>query len=83
VGYNAGKPGQASFHSLLAVIAHTRFCPVNRFRRGDTVTASEWEEAMGDAQRWLGQRKVWLNREDLGLGHDAASDLAKRAAAPA
>ena len=26
---------------------------------------------MEDAQRWLGERKVWLNRGDLGSGHDA------------
>jgi hypothetical protein len=71
IGYNPGKPGRRSFHPLLGVIAHTRLCPAYRFRAGDTVTASEWQEAMGDAQRWLGDRKVWLNRGDLGLGHDA------------
>jgi hypothetical protein len=26
---------------------------------------------MHDAERWLGERKIWLNRGDLGLGHDA------------
>lgn len=71
VGYNPGKPGRRSFHPLLGVIAHTRLCPAYRFRAGDTVTATEWHEAMHDAQRWLGERKVWLNRGDLGLGHDA------------
>jgi hypothetical protein len=35
------------------------------------VTATQWKEAMEDAQRWLGERHVWLNRGDLGLGHDA------------
>lgn len=71
VGYNPGKPGRRSFHPLLGVIARTRLCPVYRFRSGDTVTATQWREAMEDAQRWLGERKVWLNRGDLGLGHDA------------
>jgi hypothetical protein len=73
VGYNPSKPGRASFHPLLAVIAHTRLCPVYCFRRGDTVTASEWEEAMGDAQRWLDERKVWLNRGNLGVPRHAVS----------
>jgi hypothetical protein len=71
VGYNPGKPGRASFHPLLGVIAGTRLCPAYRFRAGNTVTATEWHEAMHEAQRWLGERKVWLNRGDLGLGHDA------------
>lgn len=70
VGYNPGKPGRRSFHPLLAVIAKTRLCPAYRFRSGDTVTATQWEKAMEDAQRWLGDRQVWLNRGDLGLGHD-------------
>jgi hypothetical protein len=71
VGYNPGKPGRRSFHPLLAVVARTRMCPVYHFRSGDTVTATKWQEAMLDAQRWLGERKVWLNRGDLGLGHEA------------
>jgi hypothetical protein len=71
VGYNPGKPVRRSFHPLLGVIARTRLCPVYRFRSGDTVTATQWRDAMEDAQRWLGDRRVWLNRGDLGLGHDA------------
>jgi hypothetical protein len=71
IGYNPGKPGRRSFHPLLGVVARTRLCPVYRFRSGDTVTASQWHEAMGDAQRWLGDRKIELNRGDIGLGHDA------------
>ena len=35
------------------------------------MTATDWNQAMHDAQRWLGVRKIWLNRGDLGLGHDA------------
>jgi len=71
VGYNPSKPGRRSFHPLLAVVARTRMCPVYRFRSGDTVTATQWHEAMADAQRWLGERQVWLNRGDLGLGQEA------------
>jgi len=71
VGYNPGKPGRRSLHPLLGVVAGTRMCPVYRFRPGDTVTSTQWESAMHDAQRWLGGRKVWLNRGDIGLGHDA------------
>jgi hypothetical protein len=71
IGYNPGKPGRPSFHPLLGVVAGTRLCPAYRFRSGDTVTATQWKETMEDAQRWLGERHVWLNRGDLGLGHDA------------
>ena len=80
VGYNPGKPGRRSFHPLLAVVAHTRLCPAYRFRAGDTVTATDWQESMEDAQRWLGERKVWLNRGDLGLGHDAVMSWHEEAA---
>jgi hypothetical protein len=44
---------------------------------GDTVTATQWHEAMTDAERWLGSRKIWLNRGDMGLGHDAVMSLAR------
>jgi hypothetical protein len=71
IGYNPGKQGRRSFHPLLAVVAKTRLCPVYRFRSGDTVSASQWHEAMADAERWLGDRRVELNRGDLGFGHDA------------
>jgi len=71
IGYNPGKPGRRSFHPLLAVVAKTRLCPVYRFRSGDTVSASQWQEAMTDAERWLGERQVSLNRGDIGFGHDA------------
>lgn len=71
VGYNPTKPGRRSFHPLLAVVAGTRLCPVYRFRSGDTVSASQWLGAMADAQRWLGEQSVWLNRGDLGFGQDA------------
>jgi hypothetical protein len=71
VGYNPAKPGRRSLHPLMAVVAGTRLCPAYRFRAGDTVTATQWQQAMADAQRWLGGRSVWLNRGDVGLGHEA------------
>lgn len=71
VGYNPTKPGRRSHHPLLAVVAGTRLCPAYRFRSGDTVSATQWLAAMSDAQRWLGDQPVWLNRGDLGFGQDA------------
>ena len=81
IGYNPSTPGRRSFHPLLAVVAKTRLCPVYRFRAGNTVSASQWHEAMADAERWLGDRQVSLNRGDLGFGHDAI--MAWHEAAPA
>jgi len=71
IGYNPVKPGRKSFHPLLAIAAGTRLGMAYRFRGGDTVTASQWAEAMEQVQRRLGKRKIWLNRGDLGLGHEA------------
>ena len=70
VGYNPQKPWRRSFHPLLAVAAGTRLCLSYQFRPGDTVTATQWSEAMEETQRWLGTRRVWFNRGDLGLGHE-------------
>jgi hypothetical protein len=70
-GYNPQKPGRKSFHPLIAIGAGTRLCAAYRFRPGDTVTATQWAEAMAEAQAGLGGRAVWLNRGDLGLGHEA------------
>ena len=72
VGYNPQKRGRKSFHPLLGVAAGTRLCTYYRFRRGDTVTASEWDEAASESQRWLeGKAKVWLNRGDKALASEA------------
>jgi len=79
--YNPVKPGRKSFHPLVAVGAGTRLCAAYRFRSGDTVTATQWQAAMEDAQASLGGRRVWLNRGDLGLGHEAV--MAWHEAAPA
>jgi len=64
----------------MGIVAGTRLCPAYRFRSGNTVSASQWREAMGDAQRWLGERKVWLNRGDLGFGHEAIMQWHEQAA---
>ncbi|HEY4302595.1 MAG TPA: IS1380 family transposase [Candidatus Didemnitutus sp.] len=80
-GYNPQKPGRKSFHPLVAVGAGTRLCVAYRFRSGDTVTATQWQAAMEDAQGALGGRQAWLNRGDLGLGHEAI--MAWHEAAPA
>lgn len=80
-GYNPTKPGRKSFHPLVAVAAGTRLCAAYRFRPGDTVTATQWQAAMEDAQGALGGRTAWLNRGDLGLGHEAI--MAWHEAAPA
>jgi len=70
VGYNPQKRGRKSFHPLLAVAAGTRMCPYYRFRSGNTVTSTQWEEAMEECNQWLGEAKVWLNRGDMGLGYE-------------
>ncbi len=70
-GYNPVKPGRKSFRPLLAIGAGTRLCVAYRFRSGDTVTSTQWHAAMQDAQTSLGGRQAWLNRGDLGLGHEA------------
>ena len=70
IGYNPTKPGRPSFHPLLGVVAGTRLCPSFHMRSGDTVTSTQWEKCMEDAQRWLGERRVNLNRGDLGLGNE-------------
>jgi hypothetical protein len=70
IGYNPTKPGRPSLHPLLGVVAGTRLCPVFHMRPGDTVTSTQWDKSMEDAQRWLGDRRVDLNRGDIGLGNE-------------
>jgi hypothetical protein len=66
VGYNPHKRGRKSHHPLLAVIADTRLCPYYRWRAGNTSSATEWIEAMEEAERWIG-KLPWLNRGDVGF----------------
>jgi hypothetical protein len=71
IGYNPGKPGRRSVHPLVASAAGTRLCVAYRHRDGDTVTSTQWAEAMEEAQRHLPAGKIWLNRGDIGLGNEA------------
>ncbi len=71
VGYNPHKPGRGSHHPLLCVVAGTRLALHMEWRRGDTVSASHWIEAM---------ERVWshpdvparlqLNRGDSGFAQE-------------
>lgn len=70
VGYNPQKPGRRSHHPLLAVAAGTRMCVSYRLRPGNTVTATHWADSMEEVLESLKERKIWLNRGDIGLGHE-------------
>jgi len=69
-GYNPEERGRRSFHPLIALAAGARLAVAYRFRHCDTVTATQWEAATFDAQCWLGERTVGLNRGDLGLAYE-------------
>ncbi len=70
VGYNPHKRGRPSHHPLLAVVADTRLCAYYRWRPGKSGTAREWCEAMQECQSWLGDKRPWLNRGDIGFSGD-------------
>lgn len=71
IGYNPHKPGRGSHHPLLCVVAGTRLALHMEWRRGNTVSATGWQEAM---------EKVWshpdvrvrlkLNRGDIGFAQE-------------
>ncbi len=72
IGYNPHRRGRPSLHPLLAVAAGTRLCLHDRFRPGNTVTATQWSEAMEDCLTALaGRTSAWLNRGDIGLGQES------------
>lgn len=71
VGYNPTKPGRRSHHPLLSAAAGTRIATHYRQRPGNTVTATDWEEAMEACLSWTGPGRIALNRGDLGLGHES------------
>jgi hypothetical protein len=72
IGYNPHKRGRRSFHPLLAVAAGTRLCLHYRFRPGNSVTATQWSEAMEQCQAALARRTpAWMNRGDIGLGQES------------
>ena len=70
-GYNPHKPGRGSHHPLLCVVAGTRLALHMEWRPGNTVSATDWTEAM---------ERVWshpdvssrlkLNRGDIGFAQE-------------
>ena len=70
-GYNPHKPGRGSHHPLLCVVAGTRLALYMEWRRGDTVSASHWVEAM---ERVWGHpdvpSRLQLNRGDIGFAQE-------------
>ena len=71
VGYNPHKRGRPSHHPLICVAAGTRLCLHLEWRKGNTVSASGWQEAMEKlwGHRTI-QERLWLNRGDIGFGQE-------------
>ncbi len=72
IGYNPQKPGRPSHHPLACVIGGTRLCLHMQWRKGNTVSASGWIEAMEKV--WtspVAQHRIRLNRGDIGFGQEA------------
>ena len=71
IGYNPQKPGRPSHHPLACVIGGTRLCLHMEWRKGNTVSASNWIEAMEKVWRSpIAQHRIRLNRGDLGFGQE-------------
>jgi len=71
VGYNPQKPGRPSHHPLACVIGGTRLCLHMEWRKGNTVSASGWTEAMEKVWRSpIAQHRIRLNRGDIGFGQE-------------
>ena len=71
IGYNPQKPGRPSHHPLACVIGGTRLCLHMEWRKGNTVSASGWVEAMEKVWRSpLAQHRIRLNRGDIGFGQE-------------
>jgi len=71
VGYNPRKPGRGSHHPLVCAVAGTRLALHMRWRAGNTVSASQWEEAMEEV--WshpVARARLKLNRGDIGFGQE-------------
>ena len=71
VGYNPHKPGRPSHHPLVCVIAGTRMALHMEWRKGNTVSATGWIEAMEKV--WsnpTAQHRIKLNRGDIGFGQE-------------
>jgi hypothetical protein len=71
IGYNPQKPGRPSHHPLACVIGGTRLCLHMEWRKGNTVSASGWIEAMEKVWRSpIAQHRIRLNRGDIGFGQE-------------
>jgi hypothetical protein len=71
IGYNPQKPGRPSHHPLACVIGGTRLCLHMEWRKGNTVSASGWIDAMEKVWRSpLAQHRIRLNRGDIGFGQE-------------
>ena len=72
IGYNPEKPGRPSHHPLACVISGTRLCLHMEWRKGNTVSASGWTEAMEKVWRsTVAQHRIKLNRGDIGFGQES------------
>lgn len=71
VGYNPHKPGRPSHHPLVCVIGGTRLALHMAWRKGNTVSATAWQEAMEEVwSRPQAQHRIKLNRGDIGFGQE-------------
>ena len=71
IGYNPRKPGRKSLHPLVCVIADTRLALHMSWRPGNTVSASNWVEAMEEVYKHpLAKERLTLNRGDIGFGQE-------------
>lgn len=71
IGYNPQKPGRKSLHPLVCVVAGTRLALHMRWRRGNTVSATQWIEAMEEVYSHPeAQARLKLNRGDIGFGQE-------------
>lgn len=71
VGYNPHKPGRPSHHPLVCAIAGTRMALHMEWRKGNTVSATGWIEAMEKV--WsnpVARQRIKLNRGDIGFGQE-------------
>ena len=71
IGYNPRKPGRKSLHPLVCVIADTRLALHMSWRPGNTVSSTNWVEAMEEVYKNpLAQERLTLNRGDIGFGQE-------------
>ncbi len=70
-GYNPHKPGRGSHHPLVCVIDGTRLALHMEWRKGNTVSATDWATAMEKV--WsnpIARQRIKLNRGDIGFGQE-------------